>query len=435
MILRYASFILISCLLLISTNECVQTPHINSISSLALGTEVLLKNGMKVCLKQSDKEPGKFHFELFSMKGYGSLPLSDRSSAWLAAETVWESGLDHQSADELACTLDDRAIDMEVNIGLFDCYIEAKGPTTELAYSLHVAHLLFTEPLFKEEALQKVVAKARDKLQKKAQSGDLTNREIALKVNMCHWEVLSSFTPFDLNRVQLEKIQTCFKKFFYDPSEFTLVLVGDFDPKIAIPLLEKTLGSLPIRPYQQWNQPIPPAFPKGITKKEFSGITRYKTTLTRLTFPLAIPIEIPSLDFFCYILKNFFSLHSECSQDLIISYEFPLYPRFDKAWLVIQFSSPVSEVLSKSHSIVKTLQFIKEKQLIEKEGDKIYQEFIKRKALFTDDESELFFIINYYRAGGNIETVYTLSQEKEMIKKVLDCYPTFDQYSIISLHP
>jgi zinc protease len=401
--------------------------------------ELTLQNGMRVCIKQSHKEPGEFAFQLFAIGGYGSLPAADRPSAFLAAETAWESGLGKQTGDELACALDDHAIDMEIEIGLFDRSIEAQGSISELGYSLSLARLLFTEPKFKEDAFKKVLKINRDKLQKKADNGKFPKREIFLKVNLRNWNVPSPMTLLDLDKVQLEKMAHLFKNFFSNPGEFILVLAGDFDPQVITPLIEKSLGTLPRQSSPCWNQPDPPLFPEGITKKEFSGTGCYKTSLTRLTFPLSTQaIKFSTLDLLCSLLKNHFPSNLGNSCGMTISYEFPLFPILDPAWLVIQFSSPPSEICSTNQTILQTLTTIKKQGFTEKEVQDAYHELINQQANSDDLLSEILLLSNCYIMKGNASMLYSPSkdaQAKEMLKKVLNCYPTLDQYSIISLHP
>ncbi len=217
-----------------------------------------------------------------------------------------------------------------------------------------------------------------------------------------------------------------------------MVLVGDFDPEIVTPLIEKSLGTLPKQPSLHWNRPDPPLFPEGISKKEFSN-TGNKTTLTRLTFPLSTRmIELSTLDLLCSLLKNHFPSHRGSNCGMTINYEFPLFPLLDPAWLVIQFSSPASEICSTNQTILQTLTTIKKQGFTEKEVQNAYQELINRQANSDDLLSELSLLANCYIMKGDASMLYSPPKEdqvKEMLKKVLDCYPTLEQYSIISLHP
>ncbi len=418
----------------IKINESEQSPV----------TEFTLKNGMRICLRHSNREPGEVEFQLFALGGYAALPQQERPAGWLAADTTWESGLDQHSSDELACLLDDHAIDLKIHIGLFDRYVEATSPTSELAYCLRLVNLLFTQPQFKPEGLKEALANTLNKMQKKEAAGDLTGREVFLNINMQNWKMLAPFTPKELHAVKLEQTARLFKQFFSNPADFTFVLVGDFEAKTLLPVLEESLGALSPLPKQSWDTPSAPSFPEGISKKEFSGITRYKTSLTRLTFPIqAQANDLATLDLLCIILKRRCLsqlAHCEClHKSLHVNYELPLFPRLDPIWFVIQFSSPTAEVHPMAQAILKILEGVKQKGMTEKEVVIAFQEAERNRQTFIDNTSELLSLANIYKMNGNVENLYKPvfkdKQEKEVLKKILNCYPPLDQYSLISLHP
>ncbi len=415
-------------------------PQALSISQM---TEVTLKNGLRVCLQKSDLEPKEFDFQLFSVGGLASLPIMDQPSAWLAAEIAWESGLDQLTGDELACALDNHSVEMKIKLGLFDRQIAATGPTTELAYCLRLTQLLFTHPQFTENGIKEALTHARQCLQKKAETKEVAEEQTALKINLRNWYAITPYNILDLERVELQKAQKIFKTFFFNPAEFTLVIVGDFEPNDVIVLLEKSLGSLPSHPIKQWNPPIPPSFPEGVTKKEFVGVTRYRNSLTRITFPLMHVTDPLTLDLLCFILKRELTcvaapghLEKICFH---VSYSFPLFPYLQPCWLVIKFSSPAHAIQPLCQGILKKIEKLKQQGITDNEIRLAFQDLAEKRAEIPNNAYILSLLADFYRANWDIKQIYTLTkqdqQEKEMMKKIIDCYPHLDQYSIISLHP
>jgi zinc protease len=407
-------------------------------------TELTLKNGMRICLKQSAVEPQEFSFQLVAAGGYASLPVTDQPSAWLAAEIAWESGLDQQTGDELECALDDHSLEMKVQLGLFNRQIEAAGPVKELSYCLQLVRLLFTCPQFNENGLKDALAQARYQLQQKAKANKSIDGEMFTRVNMRNWYIVTPFNPLDLNKIELKKAEQLFKNFFSNPAEFTFILVGDFNSQEVIPLLEESLGSLAASPIKEWTIPAPPRFSEEITKKEFAGITRYKIGYTHLTFPLPCQTSNPLiLELLCTILKRRFlaeeSFHQQWKDGIKITHQFPLFPYLNPLWLVIKFTSSPSDAQLISQAILKALENIKQIGITEQEIKAAYEELMANRLNASDNDTELFLLANYYQAGWDILHIYTLpdeeKQEKIMLKKVLECYPNLSQYSIISLHP
>jgi hypothetical protein len=422
-------------------SEADSSPHVSSRNHIIEST---LKNGLRVCLKKSDLEANEFHFQLFAIGGIAHLPITDQPSAWLAANIAWASGLDQLSSDELECALDDHALEMDVKIDLFERKIEAAGPTPELDYCLQMTKLFFTHPQFNEVGLNEALAEARKRLQNIGQASKLADEETALKINLRNWYVMSPFHSLDLDKVNLQKAQYAFKKLFLNPAEFTFVIVGDFDPQQVMSLLEKSLGSLPPHPVMKLNPLDPPSFPDGITKKEFRGKTRYRESLTRLTFPLSVQTPDPTLlDLLCLTLKQELAFESAPGEldkiCLNISYSFPLFPYLQPCWLAIKFSSSEQDAADLQQAIIKKLKKIKQRGITSKALQGALQELVSRREQVLDNAYTLSSITHFYKAGWKIEQLYLSpnqnGQEKEMMKKVTDCYPNLDQYSIISLHP
>jgi zinc protease len=408
-------------------------------------TEMILKNGLRVCLKSSDLEKEEFSFLLSAVGGYAGLPAADQKSAWLATEIALESGLDQQSGEELKSTLDDRSILMGGMFGPFDRQIEATGPTSELAYCLRLTQLLFTNPQFNENGLKNALAQARNQLQQKAKAEQFIESDFFIKSNMKNWYMMTPFNIFDLDKIELPKAELLFKQFFSNPAEFVFILVGDFNPQEIIPLLENTLGSLPNYPVKKWIFPIPPPFPEGITKREkqLSGNSRFQETHTRMTFPLSpSSIDPLVLEFLDTILKQRFlaevTPENQWKKEIKIGHQFPLFPHLDPLWLVISYTSPSCEVEDIRQSILQTLENIKE-TIAEKEIKTAYQKLVADRPAISNNAYELSLLANYYQASWDILTLYTLPySEKDnntMVEKVLECYPDLNQYSIISIRP
>lgn len=406
-------------------------------------TEAKLKNGLRVCLKKSDLEPKEFDFQLFAIGGIAQLPAIDRPSGWLAGDIAWESGLNELNADELECALDDHSLEMNIKLGLFDRKIMAAGPTAELAYSLELVRLLFTNPQFNEAGLRQAIAQVRERFQKQEQACQIADEQTALKINLRNWYYTAPFNSLDLGKVELEKAKAIFKTFFFNPAEFTIVIVGDFDPKPVLAILEESLGSLPFYPVTQWPQPNPPSFPDGMTKKEFTGVARYRDSLTRLTFPLSSQaIDPTALDLLCFILKKGLTSEAILSEFKTncfnISYAFPLFPYLHPCWLVIKFSSPAHQIQPICQCILKKMEKITVKAISEDEIKWAYQELGKKRAQASDNAYMLSLLADSYRAGWDITQLYALpsqEQEADILKKIIASYPFLNQYSIISFHP
>lgn len=430
--------------LVLTFSACAETLSPIDVLSRNQITEVTLNNGLRICLKKSNLEPNEFVFQLFALGGIAHMPISDQPSTWLAANIAWASGLNQLTGDELECAIDDHSLEMNLKIDLFDRKIEAAGPTTELEYCFHIIKLFFTQPQFNESGLNEALTQTRKRLLNIEQANKLADEELALKINFKNWYTVAPFHTLDLDRVDLRKAQEIFKKLFLNPAEFTLVIVGDFDPQQTINLLEKTLGSLQKRSVMPLNPIHCPSFPNGITKKELRGATRYRESLTRLTFPLSHQIQDPFLlDLLCLILKQELiseSNHQELDKmGFTICYSFPLFPYLQPCWLAIKFTSSEQDAPRLQQEIIRKMEKIKQRGLNPQIVRVALQELANRREQNSDNAYTLASLTYFCKAGWKIEHIYfSPSQnlpEKEIMKKLTDCYPSFDRYSIISLYP
>ncbi len=409
--------------------------------------ELTLKNGIKVCLKQTDYEKDAVVLQIFAMGGYAALATSDRPSGMLAADIAWESGLENKTADQLSFVLYQRSIEIETKIQMFDRHIEACSPTSHLSTCLKIIHLLFTQPKFEQGALKHVLANTRNYIQIKNLQEHKISREIFLKVHTQNGFLFNQLTLGDLDDVSLAKAEKFFKQCFSNPSEFTFILVGDFDTETVQPLLETYLGSIPNQQIKGPPNPPLPTFPEGIVQKEFRGSPYKKEILTRLTFPIPIKITdqtVHSLNSICYIIKNRIVQDLASSlpdkKRLEVSYEFPFFPQVDELWLIIQFSLPSDhEISSLTHQIIKSLGQLKTQGPSQEEiNELIHFSSSIEEIEVKENAYVLSLLANYYRANWDIKSLYhphSMTTEKENLINDLNRYLKLDQYSIISLYP
>lgn len=430
---------------------CILLPFYNfgtppSASSLSTSPiEFKLKNGMTICLKPTDYEEKSVVFQLFAMGGYAALAPIDRPSGLLAADIAWESGLDDQTSDHLQFELYQNSIEMEIKIQPFDRQIEASCYRDDLQKCLKIVNLLFRQPAFDQEALKRVIANMQHHIRTQHHQCELGIREALLKAHTQDWNLFNPLTLSDLDYVNLFKAEKFFKQCFNNPSEFILVLVGDFDPDLVRPLLEKHLGSIPSQTSKGPTIPPLPSFPAGITKKDLYGFHHYKETLTHLTFPIPTKISshiLGSLDTLCQIIKNRLIKEippCKLNKKIEVNYEFPFFPQLEDAWLTIQFSAHAdSDISFLTHLILRSLEELKAQgpTLEELKELEHYQE---TDGLAIEENTYVLSLIsNYYRAQWDIKYFDKKSSpklEKEVIKNDLNCYLKLDQYSVISLHP
>lgn len=403
-------------------------------------TEYTLQNGMRISLQECDKEKDEFHFLLFAPGGYTSLPPEERVLGWACSKVAYDSGVNGLTADEFSYDLVSHNLEMRIRTHLFERSIEASGPVAELAHCLEITKLFLSAPQFTDEGFKSASKRSFGKLDKRATKGNIHGlRDIFLQTNMQNWDIIKPFNFDDLKALDLTKVEPIYRKLYSNPAEFNFVLAGDINSKLVQKQIEQTLGSLP-KTSQFLNPPPPaPPFPEGI-RKEFSGFSRYKQSLTRITF--VIPREnadLNTLDLLSAHLnrkvKSLITNADSLKREMTINYEFPLFPCLDVLWLQVQFSSPKSQIEPYCRMILKSLERAKQ-DLDEDEIAYSMMALHQRRSIAFDHTGELLLLSNYCRSGRNKDNLYiTEYDEKTMLKKVKECYPDVSKYSIITLHP
>lgn len=406
--------------------------------------EFQLKNGLRVCLKPTSYEEETVVFQLFAMGGYACLSFADRPSGMLAIDIARESGLGDQTADQVSFNLYQQSIELSAKIQPFDRQIEAYCYTEDLESCLNVIHLMFTHPKFDPDAVKKTIAKARETIRSKTHQ-EMNIREAFLKLHNANSDVFSSLSLADLDYVSLFKAERFYRQCFANPSEFVFVIVGDFNPKEVLPLIEKHLGTIPSSSITGPINPSSPPFPPGITKKTLEGFARLKEPLTRLTFPIHVKMHgnaTQTLNCLCHLIKD--RLQKELgpnswTKKIDVSYEFPFYPKFDEAWLTIQFYTAATEHPHLfSNRIIQILSDLKQEGPTQTEVDHLFESLQAEDMEVEENTYLLSLITNYYRANWNLNDLNTskkqLKLEKDMLKNQLNEYLQLDQYSITSLH-
>lgn len=403
-----------------------------------------LKNGLKVYYKQTEREPGEFDLQMFSVGGYASLPRSEHVSAWLSTEIARESGLNSLSGDQMICALDDRSLEFEMKIGMFDRSIQISGKASELTYGLKLIHSLFTAPQFNEKGLKKTVSRISKKLSKIREKRENWNRDLFLKINFGDTDLFSPISEVSVRSIDPEKSAAHFKNFFSNPAEFTLVLVGDLEPSRIMASLKNSLDTLPALPIISRAPLFLPEFSKTNVNTEISGFSRYKPGLTRLTFPLKGNTYTPTeLNPVCAVLKkrlsNALPDRDPILQTLKIYHEFPLFPYLDETWIVIRFSSPRDKTIEYRETVLKTLACLRHQPITKEEFHWACRELASQKPIMMSNAHELSLIADYCKAGWNLHDIYCentgSTRQKKMFKKIRNRYPKVRHYSTISLYP
>lgn len=314
--------------------------------SVLSGVEFKLKNGLQVAF---EKNYGDDEISILMMAkgGYGQVPVQDQVAARVASEVVWEAGFGDMNSDQISNYLYENSADLIIDSYPFYRKIEAIAYEESLENVFGVIKNIFNKPRLSE--LNGALASLLKGYDPAASNVEETFEDRIKLINTRDFPPFRPLTKSDLANVDLKKVEDFYKKAFSNPSEFVLVIVGDFDENKTKEILEKTVGSIAakpsaFKPLSKW-----PAFPDGITKKTISKVSRGEPT-SRITFPLNFTFNEENLYQLEYISEVIEAHMRDKLKDSItvidVGYELPFYPYSNAVWLSIQLQDK-NDVLCK----------------------------------------------------------------------------------------
>ena len=313
--------------------------------------ELDLPNGMKVWLMPTEFEADEVFIKVAAFGGFASLPPADRFSGEMAALIAWESGIGNMSADQLSVFLYEHSLDLNLKITPFSRIIEGSSTKDELPTFLQCVRLFFTRQNFTEEGWKRAEALARDSLTKLTKDDDYLYETAFLQANTQNVDFLKPMIVSDLSKVHFETAKNFFFHSFSDPGEFACVITGSFDLEETRQNVLKYLGKIRVgRRRFDYVRKLSAPFPPGITEKVVTLKGR-SDSITRLTFPLKFPIDASNMYVMAFAsqiiearLRKVITEKMKQSHGIDVSYEFPLYPGLENAWISIRFRSEAQQI-------------------------------------------------------------------------------------------
>ncbi len=208
-------------------------------------TEWRLENGIRVVLKPTDFKNDQVLLTAFSPGGHSLVPDARYSSAAFADTVVSEGGVGEFDAIELEKAMAGKLVSVSPFIGELEEGVTASASPEDLETLFQLVYLSLTAPRADSEAFQAFMTRMEsfienrearpeiafsDEVQTVTYGGHLRRRPISKEV---------------LQEIDLETALGVFRDRFADTSDFTFLIVGNFELDSIRPLVERYLGGLP----------------------------------------------------------------------------------------------------------------------------------------------------------------------------------------------
>jgi zinc protease len=254
-------------------------------------------NGVQVVLKQTDFKEDEIMMTAYSFGGISLYEVKDLVSAFNATSVAQESGLGAFDRAELDKKLAGKIVDSSPIISETDEGFRGSCSPLDLETLLQEVYLYYTAPRFMESSFEGFIARMKGVLDNKAADPDQAIWDTAMVTLANYSPRVRPWTSKLLDEANLGRMRSIFKDRFGDPGSFTFYFVGNIDPELAKPLMEKYLGGLPkVSRTETWkdNGVRPPVghvnktiirnmkVPKGTVHITYSGTYDYDSFQTRL---------------------------------------------------------------------------------------------------------------------------------------------------------
>lgn len=234
-------------------------------------TTLELKNGVRIILKPTNFKNDEILMTAYSPGGTSLYSDADYMSADYSNAIVIESGISNFDKLSLQKILTGKTAGVYPYVGELNEGFNGSSNQKDVEVMLQLTYLYFTKPRKSLEDFNTYISK-----EKSANEFILDNpnaffsnkfQNLIFKDN-----IRRGITTIDkLNQIDFDKSFKIYQERFKDASDFTFILVGNFDVEKIKPMLETYLGGLPSTGEKEtWKDP-------NITKK--NGIVNSKTTM------------------------------------------------------------------------------------------------------------------------------------------------------------
>ncbi|KAJ8766724.1 hypothetical protein K2173_005335 [Erythroxylum novogranatense] len=212
-------------------------------------SELFLSNGMRVCFKCTDFLDDQVIFTGFSYGGLSEISETDYISCSMGSTIAGEIGVFGYRPSVLMDMLAGKRVEVGTKIGAYMRTFSGDCSPSDLETALQLVYQLFTTNLTPGEEDVKIVMQMAEEAVRAQERDPYT--AFANRVKEINYGNSYFFRPIRINDLQkVDPINACeyFNGCFKDPSTFTIVIVGNLDPTIAIPLIVQYLGGIPKPP-------------------------------------------------------------------------------------------------------------------------------------------------------------------------------------------
>lgn len=256
-------------------------------------TELVLSNGMRICYKCTDFLDDQVIFSGFAYGGLSELSETDYLSCSMGTTIAGEIGVFGYKPSVLTDMLAGKRAEVGTKVGAYMRTFSGDCSPSDLETALQLVYQLFlTSVMPGDEEVKLVMQMTKEAI--KAQERDPFTA-FANRVREINYGKSYFFKPIRAKDLKdVDPIKSCqyFDSCFKDPSTFSVVIVGNIEPAIALPLILQYLGGIPKpdKPVMHFNRDelkaLPFTFPQSVVREVVRSQMVEAQCSVQITFPV-----------------------------------------------------------------------------------------------------------------------------------------------------
>ncbi|MDR3286445.1 MAG: insulinase family protein [Prevotellaceae bacterium] len=204
-----------------------------------------LQNGVKIVVKQTDFKADELVISISSRDGSSNVSDDDFNTASYMASVMSRSGTGNLSAVDLTKQLAGKTTYIRINLSDYNTVMSAGGSPKDIETILQLIYLNFTHPRWNEDDFNVFVDNYKSQLKNMETDPSYIfqkERQKTLYNNNPRRRIISSEV---IDNIKFERLSAIHKQFFGNSANFTFAFVGNIEPSVLKPLVEKYIGSIP----------------------------------------------------------------------------------------------------------------------------------------------------------------------------------------------
>ncbi len=233
-------------------------------------TELTLANGIKVVLKPTDFKNDEILVSAYSPGGHSLYPDQDFLSANFSSTIVDQSGIAGFDNVQLEKKLKGKVVQISPYISDLNEGFTGSSTPKDFETLLQLTYLYFKSPRKDTTAFNTFIGQMKAQLKFIKANPQFAFYDTTYKVAFQNSpRVIIAPSEDQLNKISLDKAFQVYQDRFADASDFKFFFVGNFDVDSITPMIEKYLGSLPVKNRKETWKDVSPEFAKGVNDIRF----------------------------------------------------------------------------------------------------------------------------------------------------------------------